>query len=654
MKRTTFEFAVAAAMLMTAVLCRTTPALACGPTFPNRLLLGGDDTLLLAPKVPEFDERIARLAEFRVVPFKTFAPEAGDYERQTANAKSADLAEAMKTRRAQNVMPDEFKYYEQGAKAYRVWQNDEAIAWWRRVLELPADERRYRSVWAAFMIGKALQQKNSYADSIPWFGKTRSLAQAGFADSIGLAAASYGWQGYSAWHLEHYDEALELYVLHLATGDPTARNSLFHTARRALDTDDENALNAAANSPVARQVVTAYLLSTFERGHPWTRRAKVWDQALAHAGAAPPDEVGRIAVLAYQAGDMDLAQRFASVADPQDVLGGWIRAKLLLRSGMVENAADVLATLARKLPRASDPTGLQFVHGSFYDRTGMKLKTDPVAFHMQAELAILRMSQRQFAEALNALLEGGHWIDAAYVAEYVLTADELKTYVDRVWPAKTDSQADSSAWTRRQIRHLLARRLTRIGRWREARSYFPMEWQSPLDAYIQAIRDGHDQRLSPAARGRRLFAAAQLARHRGIELLGTEVEPDWRAYGGYYTDSPATAVRQHDYPGELGVPSKEEFRRAAGHFPEPNVRWHYRYIAVDHAWEAASLMPDNDDETAQMLCVAGSWIKGRDPEGADKFYKALVRRCGQTPLGVEAEKLRWFPKVTETFGDGTK
>ncbi len=56
-------------------------------------------------------------------------------------------------------------------------------------------------------------------------------------------------------------------------------------------------------------------------------------------------------------------------------------------------------------------------------------------------------------------------------------------------------------------------------------------------------------------------------------------------------------------------------------------------------------MPDNSDETARVLCIAGSWLKIRDPQAADQFYKTLVRRCGKTKLGREADKLRWFPKI---------
>ena len=39
------------------------------------------------------------------------------------------------------------------------------------------------------------------------------------------------------------------------------------------------------------------------------------------------------------------------------------------------------------------------------------------------------------------------------------------------------------------------------------------------------------------------------------------------------------------------------------------------------------------------------WLQHRDPAAADRFYKALVRRCGRTALGRQADELRWFPKL---------
>jgi hypothetical protein len=91
----------------------------------------------------------------------------------------------------------------------------------------------------------------------------------------------------------------------------------------------------------------------------------------------------------------------------------------------------------------------------------------------------------------------------------------------------------------------------------------------------------------------------------------------------------------------------DEIERALGHSVEPPARFHYRYLAADLAWEAAQLMPNNSDETARVLCVAGSWLKNRDPKAADRFYKALVRRCRRTVLGKAADLKRWFPTLDE-------
>jgi hypothetical protein len=103
-----------------------------------------------------------------------------------------------------------------------------------------------------------------------------------------------------------------------------------------------------------------------------------------------------------------------------------------------------------------------------------------------AELGVLHLARREYTESLDALLRSGFWMDAAYVAERVLTLDELKSYVDRNWPAvaavaivatNADEDLPSSPRmdVRREIRYLLARRLTRMERGNEAREYYPYE-----------------------------------------------------------------------------------------------------------------------------------------------------------------------------------
>ena len=61
------------------------------------------------------------------------------------------------------------------------------------------------------------------------------------------------------------------------------------------------------------------------------------------------------------------------------------------------------------------------------------------------------------------------------------------------------------------------------------------------------------------------------------------------------------------------------------------------------AGEAAALLPDDDTGTLKVLCQAGSWLKYRDPQAADPYYKAMVNRGWNNSLGTLANDLRWFP-----------
>lgn len=90
-------------------------------------------------------------------------------------------------------LPAEFEQYLRGAICYYRQDNDAARKAWQSVLDLPAQRSQYRAIWAAYMIAR------SYFDTDPQtavkcFPKVRDLAKAGFHDSMGLVAASYGWQ----------------------------------------------------------------------------------------------------------------------------------------------------------------------------------------------------------------------------------------------------------------------------------------------------------------------------------------------------------------------------------------------------------------------------------------------------------------------------
>jgi hypothetical protein len=232
------------------------------------------------------------------------------------------------------------------------------------------------------------------------------------------------------------------------------------------------------------------------------------------------------------------------------------------------------------------------------------------------ELGVLRLARNQYAESLDALLRSGFWGDAAYVAERVLTLDELKHYVDRHWPdqkAETNKSNEiddalDSARTGENLRYLLARRLTRELRGAEAREYYPTEWRPKFDELVARLIEGWDETRYSADRARALFAAAYIARTNGMELLGTEVGPDWFLHGGNFEYGVTPEGRTNE-SFKIVPASPDERRRVQAHKADPMARFHYRYQAAFLAWEAAKLMPDDSNETAFVLWQAGEWLK---------------------------------------------
>jgi len=164
----------------------------------------------------------------------------------------------------------------------------------------------------------------------------------------------------------------------------------------------------------------------------------LWLEAVEAAKVNDLAAADQLALAAYQLGRFDLAQRWADVAAATPA-ARWLRAKLLLREGKVEPAAALLSGVVRLFPdgAAAAEVGdgkLWGLAGSLFvpeissrwgNRTGAQLR---------GELGVLRLARRQYTEALDALVRSGFWMDAAYVAERVLTLDELKVYVDRNWP----------------------------------------------------------------------------------------------------------------------------------------------------------------------------------------------------------------------------
>ncbi|MCX6898599.1 MAG: hypothetical protein NT105_07855 [Verrucomicrobia bacterium] len=701
---------------MLAAWVAVSPAFGCGPHFPNTFLTG-DEAALDAPAA-EFCGEIERMKltppiHRRVTSDKGFASEAADAdladlqialekagvkpaarqtilnthcaERQKLRALADYTEQLRESERPQyrilpptkpapaptsrivvtTGLPGEFADYFRGAIAWHTGDEIAAIASWRALLERPAGERHFRSVWAAFMLGKA-HLKREPQKAVEWFQQTRLLARQGFADSIGLAASSLGWEAKVYFKQKHWVPAIELYLDQAATGDESAFVSLRWLAAVAFKQDAKSLAPLAAHTK-ARRVMTAYLLAVREKwwnpegleprdeaGDPSAK----WLAAAESAGVRDVESAEQLALAAYRAGQMETAQRWIQRAAVTPITQ-WLQAKLLLRGGNVDAAAALMEKIAKHFP-VQPPTTNTVAALSLADNLYVLSEVGDVSTPRQVlgELGALRLARREYVLALDALLRSSFWMDAAYVAERVLSADELKAYVDRHWPAWPRVPAKAADATdyvpmrggadtmspdqqNESIRWLLARRLARQHRFSEARPYYPAMLQPRLDELARSFATGNAAALTAQQRAAALWTAACLTRTNGMELIGTEAQPDWAMHEGNFEDGPTVAGRA-SLRGGL-APSADEIRRSQRKEASPETRFHYRYVAASLAMKAAALMPDNSDETANVLCTAGDWLKNRDPKAATVFYRALVRRCPKTALGAEADRQRWFP-----------
>lgn len=266
--------------------------------------------------------------------------------------------------------------------------------------------------------------------------------------------------------------------------------------------------------------------------------------------------------------------------------------------------------------------------------------TPPPAAGETASVVVPVPAEKYEAELESALKAGDSEL-AAYFAEYVLSADELEAFVEKKFrSAGTQTAAenaiDSPSESAREIRYTLARRLLREGKWTQAKKYFPEDLLPMFRDYVAAIQRGYNAKLSDEERARAFWDAALIVRNDGDALFLASAGPTYVS-GGEWEDNPILKLRFSENLAGTDERSRVESRDISRFV---NDR---RFRAAMLVQNAASLLPNNDERTARLLCSAGVWLRYRDPKTADSFYKSVVIRCPQTEIGRRCAELRWFP-----------
>ena len=676
---------------------------------------------------PEFfwELETKRLARNFHPPEKMVAPQGAESEadeemrvilnRQTSEADKTDFAEALKSKRlsppdaaaamqqheaARQLIettdantsaqlgaefPSEFADYQRGAFAYRRGPEHwaEARAAWEALLHRPEQERHYRTVWAAFMLGKlALKEKDPKA--VEWFQRTRALAAAGFADSLGMAAASYGWEGRSEWKQGYPEKAAPLFLTQLSLGEesaivslkalipdrepvegmlnygpePEAISSWTDEQKKNADDAARTALKRAAQDPLLRRLVTVHILATASAPNDYdpdrnriAARSARWLAMINDLKLNQLEDAEYVGWVAYNSGDYKSAARWLELADPSSPAACWLRAKLQSRAGKISEAAQSMAQAWQSVRDVHAYTGWQSPTNAPEDYSWDQPHFD---FSQSAagDLGAFHLERSDFVQSLDTLLNGRLWNDAAFVAERVLTLPELQKYVDDHPPETNDREN-----LRARLRYLLGRRMVREDREEEAVAYLPSPYNEVLKRYLDSLGKGHDSARPKNERARALFAAAWLARYDGMELMGTEGAPDGFAEEGSfpfpdlagqfqsgtyqqvtYTDGEEKQTRVPIWL-QVQPPLRE---RLTKNKIVPDLRYHYRVVAGALALQAAKLLPNDSEELADVLNHAGLWVKDEDEKLGNQYYKVIEGRARRTVIGRKALARHWF------------
>lgn len=615
-------------------------------------------------------------------------------------------------------LPQDLRIYTAGAVDFAKGHADKAASRFEQVLALPPAQATLRGVWAAYMLGRihAANAANASSDAAVFsreraaaakaFQLTRTRAAEGVLDPQGLAVSSFGEEarlylyGHGtpcSWNdlygVAGEDNSADGSAAHsqganVACGDGVSAADLkraitLYAAQAGHDSNvGVQSLVAIADyvmrhpqrmpelidSPVPQRLLVAYALARMGGASEETPAGSAPKpdqpllalvQAIEQRGLDQLEGADRLAALAYQTGRYELAAQL--VDKSSGPLAQWVRAKLALQKGDLAAASAAYAAAAKAFPKTGDaqaaiePSNTQLITG---------------------EQGVLALARGEYVEAMGHLYDAavavggdgnvydwesettsyGYGNDVMYIAERVLSVDELKSFVDARAPAtpllpQRPSNVENFSYRAPiadSLRWVLARRLMRSGRYDDALPYFPADndarfgtygddgklqtqsFRTPARSYAKALHDS-EHAWTDIGKAQALYAAAVIAREQGMQILGYEQGPDYTdsegSYQGGSGQTPQSLQQAYVTEGER--------QRYAASEAKPNYRFHYRYLAADQANRAADLLPPRSQAFAAVLCKATGWMMEGPPDYEDHY-----QGYGEPAPSEPSERLR--------------
>ena len=416
----------------------------------------------------------------------------------TVQAKTA-ANDAVVNRKWPDFLPAEIRLYLDGAADYSEKKYDKGLENFKKLMALPLEERQHRSTWAAYMAGRCELAKGDedLKRSMDCFRQVFVAREAGCRDALGL-----GWDvlGIEADFLElsgSHDDARQALRYRFALaweGEGkliSTMRDFSYRVRKLAESGQAEIL--ARDDSFLRQVFTAAVLNSFYEIEYWKdeepreSHADSWLEFLGTVKLSPAEAPGA-ANLAYRRGQTETAAKFLKSASMNDPTAIWLQSKLTARKRQFRTASRSLEKIEEKFARPFEEGIPQFNEEWRYGASLEEI-TDHRTNQYWGNRGILHLASNEMVPAMEAFLRSGHWRDAAYVAEQLISREQLLTFVRSKWPTEESTKGRKIP---RQIRYLTARRLARDRYFKDARPLFPAVFTEMFDVYVQNYRKFRD------------------------------------------------------------------------------------------------------------------------------------------------------------------
>lgn len=534
-----------------------------------------------------------------------------------------------KNERPERMLPPELLEFELYLYGYEeLLKNSELAdtpAAWKKLLDLPAEQRHYRTAWVHFMLGNHFKKDCHFH-----YENCRNAVRSGFADTVGVALRSYTLEiryGQNPVKVVRRAAEAELNKLYIDSNDYLAQidkkwiNRLSDTQYLAMLEDPlvREFLAITDLSPRFQKMISGYSLRSA-------------DIRAYHA---------------YTKGDIKLAREYIKQLPKPTLLSVYIEAKLARQTGNTHLATQKLRQWLSMAEKAT-PLENELVYAHDYE------KNIPQRWDVYGLMGSALVFRHNFKEAAEYFYRAYSEVDLHIILERYFTLDEAMEFVEKLGITPFDDD----------LKYLVSRRAFRENRFDLAARYLPEKELANLKNYICFMGKGNNTKLEANQRAIALYNAAKILRYHGMELAGTQGAPDFFP-GGFGNGLPYdgcalsnksarcqynkltgkwTLCREHmGFYHDNDSFSFPGFNAPKDHRNIPATqRYHYRYQAARLALKAGNIAQD-DDLRAIIYIFGGNCLRKTSLPEADIFYKMLVNECRGSLLSKLADKKRWFP-----------